>query len=589
MAITIPSSYVDNYSKSLNEISDQAKIALIAALEKLDYTQPVGVIREAATRIMQAACAASTSVTAQMAAQFYDGLRTMMGGGGFNAVANSMRNPIATDGAVQAFIQTLVDGGEPDEFIQRCAGRLDYENRKAAKKAIEYNAKNDPVRPLWAIVPTGDETCEYCIIFASYGFVHSKSVAAHTHENCVVAETEVAGIGLLAGMRREYKGTLVNIRTSGGRNLTVTPNHPILTTRGWVVAGEIKEFDNLICANFIHGDNGSVPDINDVPPTAKEVFESCGFMYSTLFDSVPVAAKNLDGEIVGDSNIKIVNPFGFLKRAIEATANEPIEHCGFSVAQSDDSISCPLLDSFRACNLFGLGNDSTSDGIMGGCGLRSSFFGGHSRSADNPSFGLIACGDSSIREPSDDCRTADVESVGDGINALTVIERFENAIGHWDSLTACLDAIAFEYTKNGCSTTSDFVDNLLSSSARLIEIDDVESVSFSERSCHVYNLSTKGGWYVSSGIITHNCDCRLVPSWDKRTTIDGYQDKLDEYKQFYQDIQDIREDMPYELMERIELAKAKHEADLKSGTVNARWGTMNELAIIGRWLKANAY
>ena len=268
MAITIPSSYVDNYSKSLNEISDQAKLALIAALERIDYTQPIEDIREAAIKIMSAACAASTSVTAQMAAQFYTELRTIMGGSGFNAVANSMRNPDATDGAVQAFIQTLVDGGEPDEFIQRCAGRLDYENRKAAKKAIEYNAKKDPVRPLWAIVPTGDETCEYCIILASYGFVHSKSLVGHTHENC---------------------------------------------------------------------------------------------------------------------------------------------------------------------------------------------------------------------------------------------------------------------------------------------------------------------------------DCRLTPSWDRRTTIDGYQDKLAEYKQFYQDIQDVREDMPYELMERIELAKAKHEADLKSGTVNARWGTMNELAIIGRWLKANAY
>jgi hypothetical protein len=56
----------------------------------------------------------------------------------------------------------------------------------------------------------------------------------------------------------------------------------------------------------------------------------------------------------------------------------------------------------------------------------------------------------------------------------------------------------------------------------LIEIDDVLSVSVRNSRCHVYNLSTAGGWYVSSGIITHNCDCRVVPSWDKSPQVEGY-------------------------------------------------------------------
>jgi len=583
----IPLSYIENYSKALNLASEQARTALVAALSQVDYSHPIADIRDAVIAIMQQACGASTGVAARLAAEFYDGLRVYMIGESYGAIAESMRNPLATSEVVRAFIQLLVDGDDVDAFIEECAGRLDYENRKAAKECVIANAKKDPKRPKLALVPTGNETCSYCIILASRGFDYdSEETASHTHENCVVAETEVAGIGLLAGMRREYKGTLVNIRTRGGRNLTVTPNHPILTTRGWVVAGEIKEFDNLICANFIHGDNGSVPDINDVPPTAKEVFESCSFMDSAFFDSVPVAAENLNGKIIGDSNIKIVNPLGFLKRAIEATANEPIEHCGFSVAQSDGSISCPLLDSFRACNLFGFGSDSTSDGIMGGCGLCSSFFGGHSRSADNPSFGLIACGDSSIREPSDDCRTADVETVGDGINALSVIERFENAIGHWDSLTACFDAIAFEYTKNGCFAASDFLDNLFSGSTRFIEIDDVESVSFSERSCHVYNLSTKGGWYVSSGIITHNCDCRVIPSWSDEVVIEGYEQSKASYKAFYDKCEEMRvnDDMPEELRLRIAAAKNKHDADYKAGRTKNKWTTINELTIIARYL-----
>lgn len=184
MAATIPSSYIENYSKSLNRISDEAKASLAVALGKIDYTRPIDEIRVAVNQVMQAACGASTDVTAQLAAKFYEGLRSRMGGGEYTALADSMRKPQATEGAVAAFIQVLVDGGEPEELIRKCVGRLDYENRKAAKACTENNAIHDPVRPLYALVPTGDETCEYCTILASYGFTENDQIGVHTHENC---------------------------------------------------------------------------------------------------------------------------------------------------------------------------------------------------------------------------------------------------------------------------------------------------------------------------------------------------------------------------------------------------------------------
>ena len=333
----IPRSVIDSTTRMLNSVSDECRGRLRDALMRLDYTQDVATIRAQAVALMEGYCGLASDTAAYIAAQLYDGVREMELGEAMGALAESGRDPAATEGAVRAFADKLVDG-DVEGFVSACLDRLDYELKVAASQTVLRNARRDPRRPRFARVPAGGETCRFCLMLAGRGFAYrNEAAASHAHANCVVAETEVAGIGLLAGMRREYKGTLVNIRTRGGRNLTVTPNHPILTTRGWVVAGEIKEFDNLICANFMHGNYGRVPDINDVPPTAKEVFESCSLMDSTLFDSVPFAAENLDGEIIGDSNIKIVNPLGFLKRAIEATADEPIEHCGFSVAQSDGS------------------------------------------------------------------------------------------------------------------------------------------------------------------------------------------------------------------------------------------------------------
>lgn len=185
MQTVIPRSYIENYSNALNLASDTAKKALIEALAAVDYTQPVDKIRDAVIAIMQVACGASTSVAARLAADFYDGLRVYMVGDAYGAIAESMRNPAATEGAIRAFIQIIVDGGDVDEFVKMCADRLDYENRKAAKECVAENAKNDPRQTKWAIVPTGDETCPYCIILASRGFVYdNEEMASHTHANC---------------------------------------------------------------------------------------------------------------------------------------------------------------------------------------------------------------------------------------------------------------------------------------------------------------------------------------------------------------------------------------------------------------------
>ena len=185
MATVIPRSYIENYSNTLNLASEKARESLIAALTQLDYSRPVAEIRDAVISIMQVACGASTDVAARLAADFYDGLRVRMVGESLGAVAESMRNPDATDGAIRAFIQIIVDGGDADAFIDQCASRLDYETRKAANLCTFENAKRDPLKPKWARIPAGDETCEWCIMLASRGFAYSsKQAASHSHANC---------------------------------------------------------------------------------------------------------------------------------------------------------------------------------------------------------------------------------------------------------------------------------------------------------------------------------------------------------------------------------------------------------------------
>lgn len=52
------------------------------------------------------------------------------------------------------------------------------------------NGRRDPRKPKFARVPTGDETCDFCLMLASRGFVYSSKMSAggvkldHYHSGC---------------------------------------------------------------------------------------------------------------------------------------------------------------------------------------------------------------------------------------------------------------------------------------------------------------------------------------------------------------------------------------------------------------------
>ena len=185
MRTTIPHRYIENYSNALNGITSNAKKALIVALEKVDYSRPAAEVRNTVIALMQMVCGASTDLSARLSAEFYDGLRLYMMGKKIGAVAVSGRNPESTEGAIRAFIQVIVDDSDVDRFIELCVDRLDYENNRAANECVAVNARRDSLKPKWARVPMGEETCEFCLMLASRGFVYSSyDLASHSHANC---------------------------------------------------------------------------------------------------------------------------------------------------------------------------------------------------------------------------------------------------------------------------------------------------------------------------------------------------------------------------------------------------------------------
>jgi hypothetical protein len=180
----IPRSYIDGFTRAINAISERTRKQLAAELAAIDMTQDVATVRNEVIRIMQTYCGGSTDLVAQLAAEFYDRLRELELGVPMGALALSGRVPEATEESVRAFAQKLVDG-KPEQFVTLCLERLDYECKVAASQTVLNNGNRDRVKPRYARVPTGSETCDFCLMLASRGFVYRTEVAAsHAHSGC---------------------------------------------------------------------------------------------------------------------------------------------------------------------------------------------------------------------------------------------------------------------------------------------------------------------------------------------------------------------------------------------------------------------
>lgn len=182
----LPRYVVDNMTKALNAAHVDDARKLEKALLAIDYTDMTAGIN-AAVEVMEAFCAEHAVKCGELSALFYDAIRQEQVGEMIGAVAYPAHGNGGTEGAVRAFAQDLVNGRR-DSFVAKCVGRLSYEGKRAAGETVKFNAGRDKRRVRYARVPTGAETCQFCIMLASRGFVyHSEAQAGqdgHYHDNC---------------------------------------------------------------------------------------------------------------------------------------------------------------------------------------------------------------------------------------------------------------------------------------------------------------------------------------------------------------------------------------------------------------------
>lgn len=116
--------------------------------------------------------------------------------------------------------------------------------------------------------------------------------------NCFAPWTRISPAGLVAAVAHEYSGDLIELSVGGDVYLSVTPNHPILTHRGWVPAGHIVEGDKLVHRTVTDLVSGSVePEVANADPRADQLYDAAKAMGRSVRTSRSVV--NFHGHVPG--------------------------------------------------------------------------------------------------------------------------------------------------------------------------------------------------------------------------------------------------------------------------------------------------
>lgn len=519
---------VERYREAMDAIAQEASAYVADALA---VTRGVGVtsIREAAIEALTDSIGIHGDMAQALAGQLFD---EVCEAEGIETDEFELYDDVIDAAMLEAKVRYLarsVVEGRRQVFVDDCGALADMYAWMCNREAMVRNCARENMR--FARIPTGPSTCDFCLMLASRGFVyHSRDAAdASSHRNCVVAGTEVSGNGIEAAFVRDYQGSLIEIITAKGRHLTVTPNHPILTMRGWVPAELIQDGENLFCTRrLVHPELGDVPDEHDTPPAIEDVVSSCSLFNASVLDAVPTSSEDFDSENPVNGKVYVVSTDGFLASGGDADDLKCGKKPRLSGAHLLSSFGGEPFPSVSASDLFLYGNNAIPCSGMSGNSLSSTFVRGHFGRPDlaslRPSTGL----DSVLPEPSVNDETLDAKSFSDRQDALATLVRFSHPFRHRNATMDWLDAVAFESTIDSGVADSDNLSNLLGRCPAEVEIDNVAVLRRIDNvSTQVYNLHTLNSWYTANSIITHNCDCVVIPGVGgdmarSSTQVEGY-------------------------------------------------------------------
>lgn len=369
-----------------------------------------------------------------------------------------------------------------------------------------YDANSDRVMGWQWLSARSLRTCAAC--WALDGQTFDTKQPMGVHPNCIPAGAVIHAPKIKAATSRWYDGPLVEFM-AGGNRLSVTPNHPILTARGWIAADLLNESDYVVCADFPERMIAAInPDKQEIPAPIEQVFRTLMESRGMLAVRMPSTPEYFHGDGKG-GEIDIINIDGQLSGHVDTSSIKPLFQDQFipgDVEQFSLSGLCVPHKLLMRRRL-------TANSIMRGSCIGPALLGGTLGNQQPVRGGLVANLNLRFLQSAPDRGSADIKGSRESIFRFARQVAFDDQIiGNGFSMPV----FEFEPRVDDISL-DDFIGNIKMSSksadsfSGFVKFDQVRQLRKRDFSGHVYNLETVTGWYIANGIITHNCRCTQIP------------------------------------------------------------------------------
>ena len=291
-----------------------------------------------------------------------------------------------------------------------------------------------------------------------HSFWNDSGQVPNAHPNCVLGETIVEADNVKLATKMNYSGDIVKLKTASGKTLRITPNHILLTDRGWISANNIKKSDkvitygsaveNAMVDNTIHGGKTTIAD----------KFISLEKSFGVASVEMPVSAEDFKGDAVPDEKVQIILPQGFLRNKRNATPCKLDRYLPFV---GGEFINGPLF-GFSSLDQILTGTLLATNGVMGGESNSLALLGSSSSHPSIHSITSTSAYNTRLDEAKANCSSANIKALRNSFLANSGLIKFDNIVG--------------------------------------VEIESVHNTP-------VYDLETTSTLYTANGIVSSNCRC----------------------------------------------------------------------------------
>lgn len=337
------------------------------------------------------------------------------------------------------------------------------------------------------------------------------------HPNCLVPGGTVLAEGVVAHSCREYDGPVVTLVTSKGNRITVTPNHPILTTEGFIPAGMLQENQKIIETTGKYGRfMGEAPDNINIPTSVENIGHSIIQTCGGTTVRVKGSAVQFHGDGIADSEINVVFSKRFRVRKGDVLRCEPISKPGFPAAHFGRGLFLAKSAIFQVLQRA----LHAADGIMGRFGFDPCI---ETVPVESKQAANISKGTAAFR--GNLCKSKTLLMQGQEFlkffrSGLHVSRRHikeflslfsgKEPVVHHSPLDGVFGyAEMFRHLRISDPLAAEGLQRLLRQN--VLVVSDLVHVSTSEYHGKVYNLQTKYGFYTYNNIVTHNCLHVILP------------------------------------------------------------------------------